>query len=162
ALRDADRRKDEFLATLAHELRNPLAPIRNAAHILSTMALPPERIAQLAAMVQRQTRTMAMLLDDLLDVARVTSGKVPLKLADVTIASVVDAALESSRPRIEAKDHRFKLIMPEPAALVRVDPLRMSQVLTNVLTNAAKYTDARGHIELEAVVRDGLVQFAVR
>ena len=162
ALRDADRRKDEFLATLAHELRNPLAPIRNAAHILATLSQPPERTAQLAGMIQRQTRAMAMLLDDLLDVARVTSGKVTLRLVDVPIGSVVEAALEASRPRIEAKDHALKVLMPEPQALVRVDPLRMSQVLTNVLTNAAKYTDARGHIELEAIVQDGLVQFVVR
>jgi len=162
ALRDADRRKDQFLATLAHELRNPLAPIRNAAYLLTHVALTPERLAECAAMIARQSRSMAMLLDDLLDVARITNGKLELKFAEVDLQAVVDSAVEAVGPLIQAKHHRLDIRVDDPQARVRADPLRLSQVLTNVLTNAAKYTDAGGHLALAVRVVEGEAEFVVR
>lgn len=162
ALRDADRRKDQFLATLAHELRNPLAPIRNAAYLLGNVALTPERVAECAAMIARQSRSMAMLLDDLLDVARITNGKLELKFIDVTLASIVDSAVEAVKPLVDARRHRFVTSVADPRAVVSADPLRLSQVLTNVLTNAAKYTDPGGNIELAVRVVGDVAEFIVR
>ncbi|HEY8973824.1 MAG TPA: HAMP domain-containing sensor histidine kinase [Burkholderiaceae bacterium] len=162
ALRDADRRKDQFLATLAHELRNPLAPIRNAAYLLGNVALAPERVAECASMIARQSRSMAMLLDDLLDVARITNGKLELKFIDVTLQSVVDSAVEAVRPLVDARRHRFAASVADPRAVVSADPLRLSQVLTNVLANAAKYTDPGGNIELAVRVVGDVAEFVVR
>lgn len=162
ALRDADRRKDQFLATLAHELRNPLAPIRNAAYLLSHVALTPERLSECAAMIARQSRSMAMLLDDLLDVARITNGKLELKFAEVDLQTVVDSAVEAVGPLIQAKRHRLDIAVADPRARVLADPLRLSQVLTNVLANAAKYTDAGGHVALSVQVVEGQAEFVVR
>jgi len=162
ALRDADRRKDQFLATLAHELRNPLAPIRNAAYLLANVALTPEHLAECAAMIARQSRSMAMLLDDLLDVARITNGKLELKFIDVTLATIVDSAVEAVKPLVDARRHRFLTSVADPRAVVSADPLRLSQVLTNVLTNAAKYTDPGGNIELSVRVVGDVAEFIVR
>lgn len=162
ALRDADRRKDQFLATLAHELRNPLAPIRNAAYLLANVPLTPERLAECAAMIARQSRSMAMLLDDLLDVARITNGKLELKFSPVSLQAIVDSAVEAVAPLVASRRHRLVVDVVDPRAFVQADLLRLSQVLTNVLTNAAKYTDAGGNIELtaRAVGRDA--EFVVR
>jgi signal transduction histidine kinase/ActR/RegA family two-component response regulator len=162
ALRDADRRKDQFLATLAHELRNPLAPIRNAAYLLGNVALTPERVAECAAMIARQSRSMAMLLDDLLDVARITNGKLELKFIDVTLGVIVDSAVEAVKPLVDARRHRLVTSVADPRVLVSADPLRLSQVLTNVLANAAKYTDPGGNIELSVRVVDDVAEFIVR
>ena len=162
ALRDADRRKDQFLATLAHELRNPLAPIRNAAYLLASASLTPEHLAECAAMIARQSRSMAMLLDDLLDVARITNGKLELKFIDVTLATIVDSAVEAVRPLVDARRHRLVTSVADPRAVVSADPLRLSQVLTNVLTNAAKYTDPGGNIELSVRVVANSAEFIVR
>jgi signal transduction histidine kinase len=162
ALRDADRRKDQFLATLAHELRNPLAPIRNAAYLLANVSLTPERLADCAAMIARQSRSMAMLLDDLLDVARITNGKLELKFSPVTLQAIVDSAVEAVGPLVAARRHRLAVDVRDPRAFVQADLLRLSQVLTNVLTNAAKYTDAGGNIELTVEVVGGEAEFVVR
>jgi two-component system CheB/CheR fusion protein len=163
ALHAADRRKDEFVATLAHELRNPLAPIRTAAHLLGRANISPERLAWCGELIRRQSQTMALLLDDLLDVARITSGRLELRRAYVSPASVAASAVETARPLIDSKQHRLEIDVPEDLPLLDVDPLRVAQILTNLLTNAAKYTDPHGliHIGAHALV-DGQVEFEVR
>ncbi len=161
SLRDADRRKDLFLATLAHELRNPLAPIRNAAQILSSPRLAPEQLSWVQTVIQRQAKHMALLLDDLLDVARITQDKLNLKKETVTLASVVDAAVEAARPAIEKKQHELIVATPPSALMLYGDPVRLSQVLLNLLTNAAKYTDAGGRIQLSCKAEDGRVTISV-
>jgi two-component system, sensor histidine kinase len=150
ALRDADRRKDEFLATLAHELRNPLSPIRHAAKILE-IARTDERQREWAReVIARQVERMALLLDDLLDISRITRGRLELRKDYVPLESVVNSAIETARPLIEAKRHTLQVILPPSALTLEVDPLRLSQALSNLITNAAKYTDAGGKIEVRA------------
>lgn len=150
ALREADRRKDDFLATLAHELRNPLAPIRHATRLLgSTTADDPQ--AQMAReIIARQVARMALLLDDLLEVSRITRGRLELRRERVSLTALVRAAVETSRPLIDAKQHQLIVEITGPPVDLHVDPLRMSQALANLLTNAAKYTDEGGRIELHA------------
>jgi PAS domain S-box-containing protein len=148
ALREADRRKDDFLATLAHELRNPLAPIRHASKLLGIKGLDPAQAQTAREIISRQVARMALLLDDLLEVSRITRGRLELRKERVSLGAVVTAALETSKPLIEAKRHEFSIRMPGTAVELFVDPLRMSQALSNLLTNAAKYTDPGGHIEL--------------
>jgi signal transduction histidine kinase/ActR/RegA family two-component response regulator len=155
ALRDADRRKDEFLATLAHELRNPLAPIRNAVLILKSPEANEQQREWAREVLARQVQHMSLLLDDLLDVSRVTHGQFELKKEYVELRSVCEVALEAAQPLIEAKQHSLKLTLPATPVTLEVDPLRLAQVISNLLTNAAKYTDPHGHIELAAVVHDG-------
>jgi signal transduction histidine kinase/CheY-like chemotaxis protein len=149
-LREADRRKDEFLATLAHELRNPLAPIRHAARMLESRAIDESQQKWARDVISRQVRRMALLLDDLLDVSRITQGRLELKIEIVSLQSIVDAAVELARPLIEAKQHQLSIELPPAPLLLNVDPLRMSQSLANLLTNSAKYTDARGRITVRA------------
>jgi len=155
ALREADRRKDVFLATLAHELRNPLAPIRNAAQMLASPQLGSEQLQWARSVIQRQVKHMALLLDDLLDVARITQGKLELKKQQLSLNSVVDSAVEAARPLLDRKSHRFSVTLPSEPITLDADPLRLSQVLSNLLTNAAKYTDAGGHIGLSGRIEDG-------
>jgi len=153
-LREADRRKDEFVATLAHELRNPLLPMRNAVELLGAMAAPAPEIAQARGVLARQVRIMARLLDDLLDVARIARHTLDLRLERVALPTVLEAALETSRPLINARRHALMLALPAEPIYVRADPDRLSQVFANLLTNAAKYTEPDGRIEL-TVRRDG-------
>jgi PAS domain S-box-containing protein len=148
ALRDADRRKDEFLATLSHELRNPLAPIRTAARLLASPQLPPEKLQWAQRVIERQVHHMALLLDDLLDVARITQGKLQLKRQSVTLDSVIDAAVEAARPLIDGKNHRLTVTLPPAPLALEADPLRLAQVVSNLLTNAAKYSEPGGAIEV--------------
>ncbi|HSV46633.1 MAG TPA: ATP-binding protein [Ramlibacter sp.] len=152
ALREASRQKDEFLATLAHELRNPLAPIRNAAFVLGQSELSPSALAWCRDVVTRQVKHMALLLDDLLDVSRITTGRIELKKETVQLQSVVNAAVETVAPLIGKKNHVLQVSLPRQAIELEVDPLRLAQVFTNLLTNAAKYTDPGGSIELMAAV----------
>uniref|UniRef100_UPI00082B7DC2 PAS domain-containing sensor histidine kinase n=1 Tax=Azohydromonas lata TaxID=45677 RepID=UPI00082B7DC2 len=158
ALRQSDRRKDEFLATLAHELRNPLAPLRNAAQLLASPALRLDQLGWIQRLMERQVRHMARLLDDLLDLARISQGKLQLKKERVTLAAIVDPAVEAARPMLDAKRHVLTVSLEEGVALGRLalqaDAVRLSQVLSNLLTNAAKYTDAGGRIALR-VWREG-------
>jgi signal transduction histidine kinase/ActR/RegA family two-component response regulator len=150
ALSEADRRKDEFLATLAHELRNPLAPIRHAVKVLeSTRGDEPQR-QWAREVISRQVQRMALLLDDLLDVSRITRGRLDLKVEPIDLESLIRAAVETARPLIESKRHQLTIDLPSRRLTLAVDPLRMSQSLSNLLTNAAKYTDSRGQITLEA------------
>jgi PAS domain S-box-containing protein len=162
ALREVDMRKDRFLATLSHELRNPLAPIRNAAQVLGSPALPPQRLRWAQTVIQRQVKHMSWLLDDLLDVARITQGKLELKKARVSLTSVVDAAVEAARPLIDEKRHHLIIDLPPEVPILEADPLRLSQVVSNLLNNAAKYTDPGGRIELSAHVEANTVRITVK
>jgi len=157
ALLAADRRKDEFLATLAHELRNPLAPIRNAVRILDSNAADERQRKWGREVIARQVERMSLLLDDLLDVSRITRGQLELKKDYVDLKSVVSVAVETARPLLDAKRHHLDVDIPVANIRLEADPLRLSQIIGNLLTNAAKYTDPHGRIELEASVDDGLV-----
>jgi len=150
ALRDADRRKDQFIATLAHELRNPLAPIRTAVTILGNASVADADRAWSRQVIERQVAHMARLVDDLLDLARVTSGKLLLRRERVTLAAVVASAVETSRPAIEAGGHQLATRLPAAEAQLDADPTRLAQVISNLLDNAAKYTPPGGAIELRA------------
>lgn len=162
ALEDTDRRKDEFLATLSHELRNPLSPLQAAAGILASPQAGSHEQANAKAVIQRQVRHLGLMLDDLLDVARVTRGSLVLRRERVTLASIFETALETTRLAIETKSHRLIVRPPESPVWLSVDPLRLSQVLTNLLTNASKYTPPRGVIELAARIDRGAVCMSVR
>jgi signal transduction histidine kinase len=150
ALRENDRRKDEFLATLAHELRNPLAPIRQAAVIARTTNASEQQRAWSHDVITRQVQNMSLLLDDLLDISRITRGTLELRRQRTTLAAIVESAVETARPAIEDKRQELSVELPERAIELDADPLRLSQVLSNLLTNAAKYTDPEGHICLYA------------
>jgi signal transduction histidine kinase/CheY-like chemotaxis protein len=162
ALREADRRKDEFLATLAHELRNPLAPIRQAALIARSPNATPAQQRWSHEVIERQVAHMARLLDDLLDVSRITRGKLTLRKSVIELRSVVDAALEATRPLAEAKQQVLRAQLPGDPVWLEADPMRLSQVLTNLITNAVKYTPAQGRIDVSARVEAGEVRLAVR
>jgi signal transduction histidine kinase len=162
ALREADRRKDEFLAMLAHELRNPLAPLRNAMSVLSRTL--PEGTAQRRAveMSDRQVRRLTRLVDDLLDVSRITQGKIALHREPVSIAEAVADAVESVRPAIEQRRQRLGLRLPDTAPVVLADGVRLAQVFENLLSNASKYTDPGGEIEVEVEDAPDAVRVRVR
>jgi len=149
ALREADRQKDEFLATLAHELRNPLAPIRNAVHLLSQPGGSDAMRARAVQIVGRQVTHMARLLDDLIDIARITQRRLVLKPEWVRMQGVVDSAIEAATPAAEAKRHTLAASVDQPHKMVHADAVRLAQVLSNLLNNAAKYTDPGGSITLD-------------
>jgi PAS domain S-box-containing protein len=154
-LRAADQRKDEFLAMLAHELRNPLAPISAAADLLKIGRLDENRVRQSSAIIGRQVRHMTSLVDDLLDVSRVTRGLVTLARAPVAARTIVDEAIEQVRPLFEARRQRLSVTLGEPDATVLGDKARLVQVLANLLNNASKYTPEERRIEVEARVKPG-------
>jgi signal transduction histidine kinase len=150
ALRAADRRKDEFLATLAHELRNPLAPLRNGLALLNC-ADERARLARGARdMMERQLDQMVRLVDDLLDVSRIATGKLALRRARVDLKDVIAAAVETARPFIAARNHRLELALPDQPLPLEADATRLAQVFANLLNNAARYTDPGGHITIDA------------
>jgi PAS domain S-box-containing protein len=151
---ESDRRKTEFLATLAHELRNPMAPLRNGLHLLRMGGASPKVLQNTRDMMERQLTHMVRLIDDLLDVARISSGKVELKKERVALASIVSSAVETSQPLFDSAHHKFALDIPAEPLLLDADPTRLAQVLGNLLNNAAKYTPSGGHISLRAA-RDG-------
>ncbi|HXK24369.1 MAG TPA: PAS domain S-box protein [Myxococcota bacterium] len=159
ALLEADRRKDEFLATLAHELRNPLAPIRSSLQLLRESSDAP---GELCAMLERQVDQMVRLVDDLLEISRMTQGRIELRREPALLSSVLQAALETARPAIEAGRHRLELSLPREPLSVDADPLRLAQVFVNLLDNAAKYTPDGGCIELRTQRRGGEVEISVR
>ena len=152
ALEDADRRKDEFLAMLAHELRNPLAPIRNAAHTLALLGTGDDRVRWVSSVIERQVGLMTRLVDDLLDVSRITSGKITLQRATVSVREVLAQAVETARPLAESRGQALEVDVPEDAAWVDGDPARLAQAVGNLLDNAIKYTDDGGRIGLRARV----------
>jgi len=149
ALLEADRRKDEFLATLAHELRNPLAPIRQAARVARAPAATESQVRWAHEVIERQVHNMARLLDDLLDVSRITRGTMEIRKELIELHAVMDAAIEISRPAIEARNHALS-VECQLRTKVYADPLRLAQVIANLLTNAAKYTEPHGQIRLTA------------
>ena len=153
SLRESDRRKDEFLAILAHELRNPLAPIRNALHLLRVTSdrASTERVH---AMLDRQVNHMVRLLDELLEVSRISRGVIELQRRRIDLAAVIGDAVESSRPAIEKGRHTLEVELPPDAVCVEGDPMRLAQVVANLLNNAARYTDPGGHVVL-TLRRDG-------
>jgi PAS domain S-box-containing protein len=150
ALREADRRKDEFLALLAHELRNPLAPIRYSLAANCKSGMTPEQRHRADDVIERQVAHMSRLLDDLLDVSRITRSALPLKKHPTGIAFVIGAAVETARPILEARHHTLTLDLPREDVPLEADAVRLAQVFSNLLINAAKYTDPGGRIELQA------------
>jgi PAS domain S-box-containing protein len=149
-LREADRLKDEFLAMLAHELRNPLAPIRNALYIMKQPTADTAMLQQVRDMAERQVQHMARLLDDLLDVSRISRGRIELRKESVDVAAVIQRTIEAVRPLLEERRHELTVSLPAEPLRVQADPTRLEQVLTNLLNNAAKYTDPGGHVWLTA------------
>jgi len=148
ALRVADRRKDDFLATLAHELRNPLAPIRNGLHIMRRAGDNPEALERARGMMERQLGYVVHLIDDLMDISRITHGKLELRLQTLRLAAVIDSAVEMARTAIEAEAHELVVEPVEPQVRVEGDLTRLAQVFANLLINAAKYTERGGRITL--------------
>jgi signal transduction histidine kinase/CheY-like chemotaxis protein len=148
-LQDADRRKDEFIATLSHELRNPIAAIDSSARLMQSPGLGGRQCEFAAQVVQRQCKAMKILLDDLLDVSRLTLGRMTLHKQNVTLASVIDSALETVQPLIDGPNHTLSVTKPSSSVVVYGDPVRLTQVFSNLLSNAAKYTDAGGRITLD-------------
>jgi len=161
-LRDADRRKDEFLATLAHELRNPMAPIRNAVQVLRMQGGKEPGSDEVLDMIERQVEHMVRLVDDLLEVSRITLGKIELKRQRVELADIVRSALETSRPALEGAGHEIMVQLPARPVELLGDPVRLSQIVGNLLHNAGKYTEGRGRIVLEGRVEAGTLVLAVR
>jgi PAS domain S-box-containing protein len=152
-LQEADRRKDEFIATLAHELRNPLAPILNAVEVLKARDAASQ-LSWARNVIERQTVHMARLLEDLLDVSRISRNRVELRVSRVQVAAVVESALETSRPLIDAGGHHFTVSLPTETIWIDTDPVRLAQVFSNLLNNAAKYTEKGGRIQF-IVERNG-------
>ena len=156
-LRDVDRRKNEFLATLAHELRNPLAPIGHATEILARLGDGEEdrvRAAEARKVIERQVTHLVRLIDDLLDISRISHGKVGLRPELVTLASVVESALEASRPLFLSRRHTLEVRLPEAPVVLYADPVRIAQILTNLLSNAARYTERGGTVLVEAILEN--------
>jgi signal transduction histidine kinase len=149
-LAEANQAKDQFLAMLAHELRNPLAPIRIATQIIGHGPASPSDIQKAREIMDRQVGHLARLLDDLLDVARITRGSIELRKESVDLATVIEAALETSRPLIEQHGHTLAVSLSEERLWLDADPIRLAQVVTNLLNNAAKYTPPHGHIAVAA------------
>jgi PAS domain S-box-containing protein len=161
SLREADRRKDEFLATLAHELRNPLAPIRQAALIFKSPAATEAQKRWSSDVINRQVQHMSLLLEDLLDISRITRGTLGLRTQTVILDEIVQAAIEPARPIIDSRHHAFSIeLPPEPVHFI-ADPLRLAQVLSNLLTNAAKYTDPHGTLRLCAAYTEQTLTISV-
>jgi signal transduction histidine kinase len=160
-LREADRRKDEFLAMLAHELRNPLAPISAGAQLLQSGHAGPEAVRRTAGIIVRQVHHMTRLVDDLLDVSRVTRGLVTLARAPLDIAAVVADAVEQAEPLMQSRRHRFEVALPDAPLVVSGDHKRLVQVLVNVLNNAAKYTPPGGAIKLVVRADNGQVRLTI-
>lgn len=149
-LADASRRKDEFLATLAHELRNPLAPIRNSLHLLRLAAAGNGGLTQVHEMIERQVNNLVRLVDDLMDVSRITRDLIELRREPVDLAGVVNAAVETAKPIVEAGKHELTVTVPSDPLILEADPVRLTQVLANLLNNAARYTEPGGQISLTA------------
>ncbi len=160
-LREADQRKDEFLAMLGHELRNPLSPIRSAAAVMSHMSIDDPKFTWAREVIERQVAHMTRLIDDLLDVARITRRTVQLRQERVDLARLVHDAIEVSRPLIEDRQHQLEIALPAEPIWLRADPARLEQVLANLLNNAAKYTEPGGRIRLAANLQAHEVEITV-
>ncbi len=157
-----DRRKDEFLAMLAHELRNPLAPIRNALHIVQMSAGDERAVREASEMIDRQVHHMVRLVDDLLDVSRITRGKIDLRLERVDLAAVIRQAVETSRPAIEAARHKLTRTLPLQTVWLNADPVRLAQVFSNLINNACKYSEPDGRVTVTSEVQQHDVVVSVK
>lgn len=162
ALRDADRRKDEFLATLAHELRNPLAPIRNSLHIMRMTMSENPAIEQICQMMERQVGHLVRLVDDLMEVSRITRGRVELRVEPIEVAAIIRNAVEASRPLIDQGHHQLSIAIPPEPLIIDGDAVRLSQIVSNLLNNAAKYMEENGQIWLTVKRQDGEAIIAIR
>ncbi|RYD50373.1 MAG: hybrid sensor histidine kinase/response regulator, partial [Verrucomicrobiaceae bacterium] len=158
----ADRRKDEFLAMLAHELRNPLAPILTGLEVMVSSPGDAGTVGKLATMMRRQMSQMVHLIDDLLDISRINTGKIALKPEHIRLRSVLEEAIESSLPLIDSRGHRFTFSNSAEDLSLTGDPHRISQIVSNLLSNAAKYTPPQGVIEMEVLRQDDQVRIVVR
>jgi PAS domain S-box-containing protein len=161
-LAEADRHRNEFLAVLAHELRNPLAPILSSLHILSREEPEGPRREKARGIIERQVRQLSRLIDDLLDVSRITSGKIVLRKEPADLRVILEHAVQTARPLIEARRHHLSTVFPEQPVWLEADPTRLEQVVANLLNNAAKYTVDGGSILLGSEVRDGEALVMVR
>jgi PAS domain S-box-containing protein len=162
ALKGVDRRKDEFIAILAHELRNPLAPIRTATRVLGAADASSVDLKQSREVIDRQVKTMARLLDDLLDVSRIKQRKLELRKETVLLWTVLGNAIETSRPLIDAHQHKLKVALPDEPIPMRVDPVRLGQVVTNLLNNSAKYSPPGAQIDLVVKADADTVRISVK
>ena len=153
-LRRADQRKDEFLATLGHELRNPLAPLLTALHLLRTSGPPDDVVTRVTEVMERQLNHLVRLVDDLLEVSRITRGSIEIHREPVDLATIVQSAVDTSRPMLDAAHHQLSIHAPDEPVIVNGDAVRLTQILANLLTNAAKYTNAGGTISIN-VARQG-------
>jgi len=161
ALREEQGRKDEFLAALAHELRNPLAPMRNAAAILGRKGPQDPEVAWSQAVIERQIEQLSRLIDDLVDIERMARGRLELRRERVPLEAVVDMALESSRPHITAAGHRLSVLMPSERVLLDADPMRLAQAIATLVKNAAKHTPPQGTLSLSAALEGSEVVLSV-
>lgn len=159
-LKESDRRKDVFLATLAHELRNPLAPIINGLEIIKLAPEDTRRIMSSARLMERQAQQLARLVDDLLDISRITAGKIVLQKERTTLANVINAAVETSQPHVQAARHNLSISLPGVPTDIVCDPVRLAQVFSNLINNAARYTLPGGqlHVEVEATPEEYIVR----
>ena len=162
ALKAADRRKDEFLATLAHELRNPLAPIRNALYIMQTARDNPVAAAEGRAIIERQLHQMVRLVDDLLDVSRITTGKLALRKESADVRAVAASAIEAVESLARARGHQLRVALPPAGVAIHADPTRLAQVFLNLLNNAIKFTEPGGRIDFEVAAAGGELVARVR
>ena len=162
SLKETDRRKDEFLAMLAHELRNPLAPIRNAVQIFRHKGLPSAELQWATEVIHRQLHQLTRLVDDLLDMSRITRGRIELRKEPVELSEILNGAIEGSRPLIDKWDHELIVTLPGKPIHLHADPTRLTQVFLNLLNNAAKYTSRGGRIELRAELQGKAVVVAVK
>jgi two-component system CheB/CheR fusion protein len=160
-LAEVDRRKDEFLAMLAHELRNPLAPIRNAVTLLRKRPANDPEMEQMSAMLDRQVTHLAQLVDDLMDMARITSGKIELRVAPTDLSQIVGRTTEAVGPLLAERRHRVDVATPEGPTWVRGDPVRLEQILINLVQNAAKYTPPGGHVRVMLSTADSSAELRV-
>jgi two-component system, sensor histidine kinase len=156
------RAKDDFLATLSHELRNPLSALTTAAHLLDRPSVDAKSDFMARQIVKRQTHLMGRLLDDLLDVSRITRGKLEIRKTPTPVSAIVESAIETVQPLLNRKGHAFSVSIPDRDVIIEADPVRLAQVLANLLTNAAKYTEAQGRIELAVNRVADAMEFRVR
>ncbi|GAB3645627.1 response regulator [Ramlibacter alkalitolerans] len=160
-LLEANRRKDEFLATLAHELRNPLAPVRNAIHYLKLRGPDTTDVHWASDVIDRQVTAMGRLIDDLMDISRINQGRIELRREPVALDTVLADAVETTQPQVDGAGHKLTLLQPPMKLVVDADRARLAQAFANLLSNAAKYTDPGGQIEVRAVVDGGTVVVSI-
>lgn len=161
-LMEAARRKDEFMATLAHELRNPLAPVRNAVEVLKRGPVEPERLDWATRIIDRQIGSLSHLVDDLMDLSRINTGRIELKRRTLTLGDILSEAIETVRPQVDAARHELAVLLPDVKLAVDGDPTRLVQAFVNLLHNAVKYTDPGGRIEVGVVVEKGAATVTIR